>query len=30
VQKLTDNAQTPTIPKITGSGEFFELVLAKE
>ncbi len=30
VQKLTDNAQTPTIPKVSGSGEFFELVLAKK
>lgn len=23
VRELTNNAQTPTIPKITGSGEFF-------
>jgi len=30
VQELTDNAQQPTIPRITGSGEFFELVLAKK
>jgi len=30
VRELTENAQTPTIPKITGSGEFFELVLAKK
>jgi len=30
VRELTDNAQTPTIPKISGSGEFFELVLAKK
>jgi uncharacterized caspase-like protein len=30
VRELTDNAQTPTIPKFTGSGEFFELVLAKK
>jgi uncharacterized caspase-like protein len=30
VRELTNNAQTPTIPKITGSGEFFELVLAKK
>jgi len=30
VRKLTDNYQIPTIPKITGSGDFLELVLAKE
>jgi len=30
VRKLTDNYQTPTIPKITGSGDFLELVLARE
>jgi hypothetical protein len=30
VRELTDNAQTPTIPKVSGSGEFFELVLARE
>jgi len=30
VRELTDNAQTPTIPKISGNGEFFELVLAKK
>jgi len=30
VRKLTDNFQNPTIPTITGSGDFFELVLAKK
>ncbi len=30
VLKLTDNYQEPTIPKVTGSGDFFDLVLAKE
>ena len=30
VRELTDGAQTPTIPKINSSGEFFDLVLAKK
>jgi len=30
VRQLTDNYQVPTIPKATGSGDFFDLVLAKE
>jgi len=30
VRKLTDNLQTPTIPRVSGSGEFFDLVLARE
>ncbi len=30
VRQLTDNYQVPTIPKVTGSGDFFDLVLAKE
>jgi len=29
VQKITKKRQRPTIPRFTGSGEFFELVLAK-
>ncbi|KHD10273.1 hypothetical protein PN36_22600 [Candidatus Thiomargarita nelsonii] len=29
VQKLTKKRQRPMIPRFTGSGEFFELVLAK-
>jgi len=30
VRKLTDNFQNPTIPSFVGSGDFFELVLAKK
>jgi len=30
VPKLTDGAQKPTIPRLTGSGEFLELVLARK
>jgi len=29
VEKLTDGAQTPRIPKLIGTGEFLDLVLAK-
>jgi hypothetical protein len=30
VMKLTENTQQPVIPKLTGGGEFLELVLAKK
>jgi len=30
VRELTDNAQIPTIPDTTGSGDFFDFVLARE
>ncbi len=30
VKKLTDGIQQPTIPRLTGSGEFLELILAKK
>jgi len=30
VRQLTDNYQVPTIPKATGSGDFFDFVLARE